>query len=368
MVFRSLISTVLVFWSVIAVGQRPRPYLEKSTFAHGVPMFVDEDGAIASSSQPPQNSAQEVPLSLGFVRTFSAADDVRRPLHPVLNRTLDIIAGPKLPAPSVGRLLSPSAVTSDSNSRVFVADPGAKGVHVFDFIRSKYSFLSERLRSPVSVASDSQGNLYITDKSSRTVLTFNSTGRFRGYLGKLRGGESYFDSPAGIAIDRATGHIYVCDTHRHMIIVMNGRGRLVAKIGKRGGGDQPGEFKVPSQAVVNGDELFVLDEGNARIQIFGTAGHFRRVLNLGYADSRTGMAVDRQGDIYVSDPGLKRIQVFSHEGRPMYTFDPGTIKGANLSHPSAMWVSAGHCLYVIDLQSNRVGLFQISGESAPQCR
>jgi len=45
---------------------------------------------------------------------------------------------------------------------------------------------------------------------------------------------------------------------------------------------------------VGGGELFVLDVGSTRIQILDTAGHFRRAVNLAYADSRTGLAVDNQ--------------------------------------------------------------------------
>jgi DNA-binding beta-propeller fold protein YncE len=152
-----------------------------------------------------------------------------------------------------------------------------------------------------------------------------------------------------------------------MIIIMDNRGQLLGKIGKRGGGDQPGEFRLPGQVVVNGGELFVVDAGNARIQILDTAGHFRRAINLPYADNRTGLAVDDQGNVYVSDPELNQIQVFSHEGQWIYTFDPTTIKVANFSHPLSMWVDAGHCLYVVDSQSNRVGLFQISGQNPQQC-
>lgn len=305
------------------------------------------------------------------MRAFSSADDVRGPLHPVLDRSLDIIAGPKDPTPRLDALRSPSALTTDSNGRIFVADPSAKAVHVFDFVQSKYSLLdksSDRLGTPVSLAVDAQDNLYVTDRRSRTILVYDSTGKFRRSLGTLSGGESYFESPAGITIDRTTGHIYVCDTHRHMIIVMDDRGRLIAKVGKRGGGDQPGEFRLPTQAVVAGGELFVLDVGNTRIQIFDTALHFRRAIVLPYADHRTGLAVDGQGNIYVSDPVLNQIHVFSPEGRLQYIFDPSTIKDANFSRPSAMWIHSGSCLYVVDSRSNRVGLFQIGEENSRLCR
>jgi DNA-binding beta-propeller fold protein YncE len=323
-------------------------------------------GTFATSSQSAPTDVQQGSGSLSFVRAFSSADDVR-PSHPILGRTLDIIAGPADPLTRADALQSPSAVATDSHHRVFVSDPGAKTVHVFDFIRSKYGRLDERgdrLHTPVSLAVDGQDNLYVVDQSSRTVLVYDSAGKFRHRFGKLRGGESYFDNPVGITIDRATGRIYVCDRQRHLILVMDERGRLIRKLGNRTGGEHPSEFRFPSQVVVAGSELFVLDAGNTRIQILDTGGNFLRVIKLAYADRRTGLAVDNQGNTYVSDPLLNQIQVFSHEGKTLYTFDPSTIKGANFSHPSGMWVDAGYSLYVVDCQSKRVGLFQIKGGNA----
>ncbi len=304
------------------------------------------------------------------MRAFSSADDVTRG-HPILGLTLDILAGRKDPEPRHDELQSPSVVTTDSNHRVFVADPAAKAVHVFDFSHSKYSRLvgvGGDAVTPVALAVDGHDNLYVADRSSRTVLIYDSAGKFSGYVGRLSGGESYFESPAGITIDRATGRIYVSDTLRHMVIIMDDRGQLIAKIGKRGGGKQSGEFKLPGQLVVGGGELIVLDTGNTRIQIFDTGGHFRRTIYLAYADNRTGLALDDQGNIYVSDPALNQIQVYSHDGQLLYTFDPRTIEGANFSHPLGMWVDAGYCLYVVDSQSHRVGLFQISGQNAQPCQ
>jgi sugar lactone lactonase YvrE len=149
---------------------------------------------------------------------------------------------------------------------------------------------------------------------------------------------------------------------------MDDRGRLISKIGTRGGGNRPGEFRLPSQVVVSGGELFVLDAGNIRIQIFDTAGHFQRAISLAYTDNRSGLAVDSLGNIYVTDSVLNQIQVYRHDGQPLYTFAPAAIEDENFSHPSGMWVDADDCLYVVDSQSNRVGLFQVAGQNARKCQ
>src|ERR1035438_2370544 len=116
----------------------------------------------ATASQPAQTGAQQASPSLSFMRVFSSADDVKAQ-HPVLDRTLDIIAGPADPVTRVDVLQSPSAVTTDSNHRIFVADPGARTVHIFDFVRSKYDRLDrrgDRLHAPVALAVDGNDNLY----------------------------------------------------------------------------------------------------------------------------------------------------------------------------------------------------------------
>ncbi len=326
--------------------------------------------SISETSAPPAQTDVQQPPSLSFVRTFSSADDIRQ-LHSLLGRTLEIMAGRKDPVTPVNTLQSPSAVTTDSIHRVFVADPGSNSVHVFDFTHSKYSLLEkgrDRFGNPVSLAVDGQDNLYVVDKSAGTVVVYDSSGKFQGHFWTTRGEESYFDNPAGIAIDKTTGLVYVCDRQHHIIIMMDGRGRPISEIGKRGGGNQSGEFKFPSQVVVGRGELFVLDAGNTRIQVLDPAGRFRRAIPVTYADNQTGLAVDDQDSIYVSNFDLNHIEVFGHDGERLYTFDLSKVKNANFIHPSGMWVDAGYCLYVVDSQSHRVGLFQINGQNARRCQ
>ena len=291
---------------------------------------------------------------------FSSPEDVK-PSHPVLDRTIDVIAGRADQVARTSALQSPSALATDSNHRVFVADTSAKAVHVFDFLRLKYARWEgsgDRLHTPVALALDGHDSLYVVDQSHSTVLVYDAEGKFRRYLGKLKGGESYFSSPAGIAIDRATGRIFISDRQAQMIFVMDKRGKPIRRLGNRGGGTQPGEFNTPTQLVVAGHELLVLDAGNTRIQVFDLSGRFLRAMSLGYADQRTGLAVDNESDVYISDPALNQIQVYGRDGQPLYRFDPSSIKDENFGHPSALWAD-GNRLYVVDSESKRVGLFQI---------
>ena len=74
-------------------------------------LTATRDVVFAHFSQPAQENVPPVPVSLTFLRVFSSAEDVR-PSHPILDRSLDIIAGPADPHTRVDALQSPSAVTT----------------------------------------------------------------------------------------------------------------------------------------------------------------------------------------------------------------------------------------------------------------
>ena len=307
---------------------------------------------------------------LRFVREFASAQDVKRKRehreHPVLDRSLDIIAGPKTKAIPLDVLQMPYAVTTDSGHRVLVTDVGARKVHVFDFGHLKYSVLedSERLRQPMGVAADSQGDVYVTDVSSGAVLVYDAKGKFRHYLKKAS--ESYFEAPTGIAVDPATEHVYVCDSPRHMVMVLDKMGHVLDRLGKRGGGTGPGEFRFPMQVVAAGGEIFILDLENRRVQILDIRGRFRREIKLDHVYYRTGLAVDNDLNIYVSN--ANEVQVFSHEGQLLYGFGQMGAKAGEFDWASGLWVDSGHCLYVVDAGNKRVQEFQVYGRTTSSCQ
>jgi len=318
---------------------------------------------VASSS----GGAQDSSARLKFVREFSSAQDVKR-AHPVLDRTLDVLAGTKEGDDRSSVLRNPYAISTDPQHRVLVTDVGAVAIHVFDFTHYRYSRLQggdDRLRRPVGVAADHVGNIYVSDSSSGDILVYDAKGKFQNYLVKKNGTESYFENPSGITIDPSTELIFVCDSGRHMLIVLNKNGHVLQHFGKRGGGTKPGEFRQPTQVAVMGGEIFVLDSGNHRVQILDAQGKFRREIQLPDSDIRSGLAVDKDRNVYVSDT-FNRINVFNYEGRLLYTFGQFGTKPHKFAGISGLWVDSGRCLYVADAQS--VESFQIRQTGSRGCQ
>ena len=258
---------------------RPAFLRSRSSWTLAFVILVGIGPELSKTASSTAEDAKDSLPHLAFIREFSSADDVTRQEHPVFDRSLDIIAGPAEPRATPGNLVAPNDVATDSRHRVFVADEGAGIVHVFDTELSKYSVLGgggDHLRSPSTIAVDREDNVYVTDAILKAVSVYDSKGKFLRYLGKGEGSETYFEAPVGIAIHAPTNHIYVCDSRRHMIIMLDKKGRILGHFGKRWGGKTPGDFRFPSKIVIVGDEIFVLDPGNFRLQVLDLGGHFRQ--------------------------------------------------------------------------------------------
>jgi DNA-binding beta-propeller fold protein YncE len=323
--------------------------------------FATGSFARESAAQTAGSGAQHVK----FVREFSGPQDVSKGLPPALNRSMDILLGRADPKPTSEKMSRPYSVVTDSAHRIYVTDPSQGLVHIFDFEKSRYSSLGgagSQLKSPVGLAVDENDNLYVTDSVLGMVLVFGPNGKFLKYLGKVGGGEPYFASPSGIAVEKEGERIYVCDAPRHMVILLDKEGHILGHIGKRRGGNGPGEFRYPTRIVISGQEVAVLDSGNSRLEILDLEGHYRREIKIPELSVETGLAVDAQKQIYVGNLTLDSIDVFTRDGQFLYRF--GSLgKGAGeFDRPCGIWVDSRGGLYVTDMRNARVEMFQLEGQ------
>jgi DNA-binding beta-propeller fold protein YncE len=101
--------------------------------------------------------------------------------------------------------------------------------------------------------------------------------------------------PEGVAVAR-TGTIYVSDPGSGRILVLSSGGRLLAQWGT--GGTAPGHFWFPASVALDAQgQLWVDDMANGRMQTLGADGRFH--VRFAVAHPGTGMALDRQGNVYI---------------------------------------------------------------------
>jgi len=259
---------------------------------------------------------------------------------------------------------SPQQVTTDSRQRVIISDSELRAVHVFD-PKGKTSFTilggqGRRLEMPAGVAVDAEDNIYIADSEQGMVLVYNQYGQFVRYIGNFHG-ENMYERPTGIAIDRKAGRLYLADTPRNLIFVLDLQGNVLKRAGTDRHGRGSGEFVSPTQIAVSDHGVMVLDADGSRIQVLdfdgNRIGYYRVVVGV---DEENGLAIDKDGNIYVSYVARSIISVYKPDGTPLGTFgQPGSRVGEFLA-AKGLWIDASNRIYVADGLNARVQVFQLS--------
>ncbi len=305
---------------------------------------------------------------LAFVRTFQTDRDVS-PKRGFFRKLIDVVAG----APDRHQTIRPYGIAIDSRGRAIVTDPGAMGVHIFDFPDHKYKFIARNdkdensMKSPQCVAVDAQDNFYVTDSDTGRIFVFEAGGKFKRIIGNLKGGEGYFKRPTGIAVDSAAQRIYVTDTLRNKIYVLDMNGSVMQTMGKTG--TEPGEFNFPTEIVLHGQDLAVVDAMNFRVQVFDRGGNFKYAVgNVGDRDDLgsffrpKGIGFDSEGHLYVVDAAWSRVQVFDQLGDLLYYFGTRGEQPGAFNLPSGMFIDHNDSVYIADSYNSRVQVFQYYGK------
>jgi DNA-binding beta-propeller fold protein YncE len=262
------------------------------------------------------------------------------------------------------RLVRPMAVV-DVAGVLYVADPGAKGVHRFDRPAGRYRLIhgegETALPSPVGLAVGPNGDVYVTDSVLGAIFVLKPGAEFATRL-KLTGA---LRQPTGIAFDPTSKQLFVSDTFAHDVKVFALDGTQVKTIGRRGDGD--GEFNFPTMLWrSDGGQLMVTDSLNFRVQIFDLTGQFISKFGKlgdgsGDAPRQKGVATDRYGHIYVVDSLLNAVQVFDTSGRFFLSFGGLGQAPGEFWLPTGVFVDAENMIYVTDSYNRRVQVFKYVG-------
>jgi tripartite motif-containing protein 71 len=120
--------------------------------------------------------------------------------------------------------------------------------------------------------------------------------------------------PEGVAVAH-NGAVYVSDPGSGRILVLSSAGRLLAQWGA--GGAAPDRFWFPASVALDArGQLWVNDMANGRVQTLGADGRFH--VRFAVPHPGTGMALDRQGNIYIGQSLAGQgvvVSKFSPSGR-----------------------------------------------------
>ncbi len=324
-------------------------------------------GMLVGCAQPAKVPENPAPLvwppapaaaRLVHVGTFSRPDDlgIRKG---ALQRLADILFGG-----SEARLVRPMAVAVVGTT-LYVADPGAKGVHRLDPATGAYALVAREhgapLPSPVALARGEGGDIYVSDSALGKVLLIRAGAKHAVPVAlgaPLR-------QPTGIAYDPVTRRLAVVDTAAHRVLYFDAQGALSAAVGRRGTG--AGEFNYPTHLWRAADgRYYVTDSLNFRVQILddqGTViGQFGRAGDAsGDLARQKGVATDRFGHVYVVDALFGALQIFDASGRFLLSVgEIGSGRG-EFWLPTGLFIADDDTIYVADSYNRRVQMLRYVG-------
>ena len=297
----------------------------------------------------------------------------------------------------VARFASPTALTSDPSGNLWVLDgnrlravsslgvvtplAGAFVAGANDGAGSSAQFFN-----PLAVCLAPSGDLYIADTGNSVLRVVGPGSTVRTFAGAASSGrldgtatEARFHSPRGAAMD-AAGNVYIADAGNHTIrkVTLSGVVTTLAGSGALGSLDGRGpeaQFNAPQAVAVDAaGNVYVADTGNHVLRVISPDGLVATLAGLagarGGADGTgntarfwqpRGLALDTDGNIYVSDAGNFTLRKVTRSG-VVSTFvgvagvsgsADGTRAAARLSGPGALAFEAGGNLLFTDANAIR---------------
>ncbi len=313
------------------------------------------------------------------------------------------------------------AIVTDSKNNLAVSIFAGKGNYGFSGDNGLAT--NARLNSPSGIAYDSSGNLYIADErnhrlrkvSGQGIITTAAGLGLSGYSGD--GGPAInakLNAPHAVAIDLA-GYIYIAEVGNHSVRRISPSGFIstiagdgVAGYRGDGGTATLARFREPSGLAINAKgDIYIADKGNGAIRKISTLGIISteaqglafpeglsfdaagrlyiaesggdrllrldldgRLVTVSAADAPRGVAVDKDGGVYVSETAKHRVRkinggIIGGTGFPGFDGDGGAALSAQFNSPGALVVDPDGSVFVADSGNHRIRKLTIGAALPP---
>ncbi len=228
---------------------------------------------------------------------------------------------------------------------------------------------------PYDVALNDLGDIYVTDIDADKVFVFNRFGRFKFSFGETGiatppGGVKAtwkpgdFHYPAGIDID-INGNVYVVDSGNRRINIYTSDGNFIRFF------PNSSNYSLinPLMVAVYRGKIYVTDRG--RIVVFNEKGRFLKTIGetgreRSQLDGPDGIAVGDDGTIYVADGLNMTLHAYSSKGKLKWVVGkpPAGIREAQrrFGLPAGLGIAPDGNIYVADTFHHTIQVYSPQGE------
>ena len=221
------------------------------------------------------------------------------------------------------QLIGPYGIAIDSKGLVYVADQRVGAVFIFNTETHETQLIRNGVEAHFGwingLAIDDDDRLFVSDGKMGRVMIFNTKHEVENQI------TDGLVDPVGIALDTENRFLYVVDTQQDQVLVYDADTlKLLRRIGTGGKKHYlttAGDFGAPQGVALDKDgNVYVTDTLNNRVEIFDADGNFISLFGKhgdgpGYFARPKGIAVDSDGHIWVADEMEDRLQVFNREGQ-----------------------------------------------------
>ncbi|MCK4761282.1 MAG: 6-bladed beta-propeller [Candidatus Aminicenantes bacterium] len=275
-----------------------------------------------------------------YLKTFSTSDDIKKKK----SKFFKFVAGADQEKPKV---IKKAYGVDIYDGVIYVCDFGSGVVSVLDLKDRSFGFIglsgSGKLQRPINLKVDKENKLlYVTDMRRRQVIVYTLKGKPVKFYGKT-------DQFAPSDVDFHGNKLFVCDVKEHCVHVLDKEsGETLYKIGKAGSSE--GELFHPTNICIHNERLYVSETTNFRVSIFDLKGKFITMYGElgkrpGNFSRNKGIAVDKEGRIYVVDAAFQNLQVFSPEFELLLFFLKGGMARDNIYMPAAVTIDYDNIEY-----------------------
>jgi len=245
----------------------------------------------------------------------------------------------------------------DTTGRIQVFDTGGQPLRVWSTPETENG-------RPTGLSFDGRRNeLLVADTHYYRVLVYSPDGepKLHRQIGGTPGvGPGEFAFVTDAARDDA-GHTYVGeygDSDR--IQKFSPDGKFICQWGGTGG--RPGEFVRPQSLLVDGEDLWIADACNHRIQRFDLTSDVPQLVDhwgseggeLGELYYPYGLEIDASGNLLVCEYGNQRVQKFTPKGAPLATWGSPGHQPGQLYQPWSIALDSRGWLHVLDSNNHRI--------------